>query len=61
MKITWDSKAKAVYIYLDDGEAKVSSSTRVSDFVNIDFAYVDKPIGIEILNVDKKPVIQELQ
>lgn len=60
MKITWDSKAKAVYIYLDESEAKVSNSTKVSDFVTIDFAFVDRLIGIEVLNVEKKPVVQEV-
>lgn len=58
MKITWDSKAKAVYIYLYDSKAKVNSTTKVSDFVYIDFALIDKPIGIEVLNVKSKPVVE---
>jgi uncharacterized protein YuzE len=57
MKITWDEKAKAVYIYLTkDEKIKVARSQRVSDQIFLDFV-ADAPVGIEILNADK-PIIE---
>lgn len=59
MKITWDEKAKAVYIHLEDtGGEKVEGTEQVSGTINIDYIR-GCPVGIEILCATK-PVLEEL-
>lgn len=56
MKITWDKKAKAVYITLKETK-KAEETKKVSDTLYID--YKDGyPVGIEILGVEEKPIIE---
>ena len=50
---------KAVYIYHTEEELKVDETLPGAENIYIDFAG-DKPIGIEILNVEELPVVEEL-
>lgn len=59
MRITWDKKAKVVYIYLTEEELKVDETLPGAEGVYIDFSG-DIPIGIEILFVEEAPVIEEI-
>lgn len=59
MKITWDKKAKAVYIHLTEEGLKVDETLPGAEGVYIDFSG-DTPIGIEILYVEEAPVIEEV-
>ena len=61
MKITWDKKAKAIYIYLvpSDDESKVDYTTRVEENIWVDYQN-GKPVGIEILDVEDVPVVEEI-
>ncbi len=58
MKITWDAKAKAVYIQVT--EEHVSHTGDGGGDCLLDFDGSDDVVGIEILNVDSKPEIEEL-
>jgi len=59
MKITWDKKAKAVYIYLAEGNLKVDRSAPFSEGIYGDYSKWGTLVGIEILYVEKAPVIEE--
>jgi len=51
MKVTFDSEADAVYIYFIKPEAvKVSYSVELSHNIIADYDYLNKLLGIEILN-----------
>jgi len=59
MKITYDSKAKALYIQLKNKPNHIKT-LELSDSVNID---LDKDLdvyGVEILNVEKMPKIKNI-
>ena len=60
MKITWDKKAKAVYIYLDETKGStVEKTIPLEGNISVDYAY-DGPQGIEILNVNEIPVVERI-
>ena len=62
MKITWDSKAKAVYIYLTTDEGKKSEKTLqlLGHDVYLDYDKGHSVIGIELLNVESEPTLIKL-
>ncbi len=53
MKITYDSDADAMYIYLDE-EAKVDRTKEVDKDVIVDYDNKGKIIGVELLFVKEK-------
>lgn len=57
MKITWDEKVRAVYIFLKESE-EVARTVKISDALYIDYKEGD-PVGIEILNVGELPFIEQ--
>ena len=60
MKITWDKKAKAVYIYLTKEVcSKKLTTKRVSENIYVDYCE-GQPVGIEILNVEEVPIIEQI-
>ncbi len=59
MKISYDPKADAIYIYLSKNK-KSTRTEEVNDDVLIDFAGKDL-IGIEVLNISKKLPKNELK
>lgn len=62
MRITWDKKAKAVYIYLREAP-RADWTKQLSEDLWLDFSAEigpDLPIGIEILNVEELPVVEEI-
>ena len=58
MRITWDRKAKAVYVYLT-GDTETDHTTQIGERVYLDYLK-GKPVGIEILNVEDTPVIERI-
>jgi uncharacterized protein YuzE len=58
MRITWDKKAKAVYIYLTKNE-KVEETEKVSDTLYIDYRN-EYPVGLEILDVEEIPIVEKI-
>jgi len=61
MKITYDRKAKAVYIYLKKEAEKVNNTTKITSNLYIDYSVEDEPVGIEILDVEDIPVVEEIR
>ncbi len=53
MKITYDSDADAMYIYLDE-EGKVNKTKEISKDILVDYDKDGKIIGIELLFVKEK-------
>ena len=51
MRETFDPSASAIYVYLDEN-ADVTRSVSICDSINIDFASSNRPVGIEVLNVN---------
>lgn len=49
MKITYDKKTDALYIYLIEGEQQCKT-VRLTDEIALDFAKEEQLIGIEILD-----------
>jgi len=54
MKMTYDYKAQAVYIYLND--KPYAYGTDLDDDVRIDYASDNTIRGIEVLGVEKPPM-----
>jgi len=65
MKITWDAKAKAVYIQLVEEERRhwktvpLLSGGQTGE-INVDYDTSGEVTGIEILNVQAEPTIERL-
>ena len=60
MKITYDAEAKAVYIYLTDIEpyrGVSDNSQELTDDVLADWTKDGTLWGIEVLNVESKPLV----
>ena len=51
MKITWDSKAEAVYIDLLEDKGEHSHTVEITDNFLIDYNKQGEPTGIELLCV----------
>lgn len=60
MKITWDSKAKAVYIYLASESESSVKTQEVQGGINIDYNAEGKVIGIEVLYLEEKPYLEDI-
>ena len=60
MRITYDKKAKAVYIYLTEENLKVAHTAPIEDNIFIDYSHWGTPIGIEILYEETVPVVEEI-
>ena len=63
MKLKYDPKAKAVYIYLVDTEGLdtfgvVVYTQQLTDDVNVDWMKDGKLFGIEVLCVEREPVVE---
>ena len=59
MRITWDKKARAVYIRITEHK-KVEETEKVSDTLYIDYNEGEYPVGIEILGVEEKPAVEQI-
>ena len=64
MKITYDPEAQAVYIYLVDTEGIdtfgiVDHTQEITEAVAVDWMKDGTLYGIEILDVESKPLIKE--
>ena len=62
MKITYDPKAKAMYIHLTDATPYfgiVDHTQELTDDVLVDWLEDGTIYGIDILNVESKPVVSE--
>jgi len=51
MKISYDPKVDAAYIYLKNGEAQ--QTRKITDEIMVDVDKNGKPVGIEILSASK--------
>lgn len=61
MLITWDKKTEAVYIYLRDPDVKSVKTIQVEGHgMFLDYDEHDLIIGIEILYVEDKPIVEEI-
>ena len=60
MKISFDDKADAIYLTLDEA-AKVKDSEEVRPGVVLDFNDKDEVVGIEILNIKHRVSIDKLK
>lgn len=52
MKLEYDKDVDAAYIYIEESR-KVSSTTKVTDDIMLDFDNKGRVIGIEVLNASK--------
>lgn len=59
MKITWDEKAEAVYVYLDVEHGKHGTTQELNTEVYLDYDVKGVLYGIEVL-CTKKPNIVEI-
>ena len=61
MKVTWDAKAKAVYIHLPHKGWGINDHTaEINDQLYLDYNNDGEVIGIEILNTTQ-PIVEELK
>jgi len=60
LKTTYDEKADAAYIYIDES-AKVDKTIELSSDFLVDLDKDKKIIGIELLNAKKKLGLRELR
>ena len=66
MRITYDDKADAVYIYLTDA-IKEPKTRAIDDDINLDFDVEERLVGIEVLDASHRldlkhlrPMVEEL-
>ena len=50
MKIHYDPKVNALYIYFQNGKKKVSQTVKLKDFLLVDIGAKGKVYGLEILD-----------
>lgn len=61
MHITWDSVAKAIYIHTNETASVPHLRTEsITDSINIDWDRASNVSGIEILNIDSLPFIEDI-
>ncbi len=61
MRITWDSVAKAIYIYTDETRGVPHETTQeITDLINIDWDVAGHVQGIEVIGLDSPPVIEDI-
>ena len=59
MKIEYDDKADAMYIYFQSGKYEISKE--IADGIIVDYTKDGKVIGIEILEVSRRMPMKELR
>lgn len=61
MKIRYDNKADAIYIYLTESTKKSTETEEISNEIFMDYDASGQPIGIEIIGVKDKLPTKTLQ
>ena len=58
MYMEYDKKAEAIYIYLTD--EPVDHTEKLDDLRYVDYAFDDRPVGIELLCVNEGVITNDL-